>query len=160
MAKMTVTGTDQYSKAIQQMYNTAKGSIKKAVYLGAKEIADACAENIRNLPTTEGYGTEENPLRSLRPEEKDGLMNSFGLSKMRDENGWIYTKAGFSGYNDVSTYKFPNGQPNLLIARAVESGTSFRVKHPFIRPAVNQSKKKAIYAMDKQITEDLKYLGF
>lgn len=160
MATMTIRGCAEYQKALQKMLNTSEGSVKKAIYEGAKQVADACTDSIRSLPTSEGYGTQSKPLSSLRPEEKRGLEESFGLSRMQTENGFIYTKAGFSGYNDVKTKKFPQGQPNVVIARAVESGTSFRVKHPFIRPAVNRSKKQAIYAMDKQLEEDLRFLGF
>lgn len=160
MATITIKGCAEYQKALRKMLETSEGSVKKAIYEGAKQVADACTESIRSLPTSEGYGTQSKPLTSLRAKEKQGLEESFGLSKMKEENGFIYTKAGFSGYNDVQTKKYPQGQPNVVIARAVESGTSFRVKHPFIRPAVNRSKKQAINAMDKQLEEDLKFLGF
>lgn len=160
MAKMVVKGISEYQNALRKLIETSEGSVKKAVYEGAKVIADACAEGIRGLPTDEGWGTKDRPLRGLRPTEKQGLEESFGLSKIHNEDGFINTKAGFSGYNDFPTKKYPNGQPNVLIARVIESGTSFREKHPFIRPAVGRSKNKAIYYMDEQIKKDIRDKGF
>lgn len=160
MAKMVIKGISEYQNALRKLMETSEGSVKKAVYEGAKVIADACSESIRGLPTDDRWGTEDRPLRGLRHIEKQGLQKSFGLSKIRNEDGFINTKAGFSGYNDMPTKKFPNGQPNVLIARVIESGTSFREKHPFIRPAVNRSKNQAIYYMDEQLKKDIRDKGF
>ena len=63
---------------------------------------------------------------------------------MQNDNGFLNVKIGFDGYNNVRTRTYPKGQPNALIARATESGSSVRKKTPFIRPAVNASKKQAI----------------
>ena len=55
-------------------------------------------------------------------------------------------KIGFDGYNEVQTKTFPNGQPNALIARSIESGSSTREKTPFLRPALAAARKQAIEA--------------
>ena len=64
---------------------------------------------------------------------------------------------GFDGYNEVKTRKYPNGQPNALMARSIESGSSARDKYPFIRPAVQATRKQAIAAaeakLDKKIND-------
>lgn len=162
MATMQIRGVSEYLKALSRMGQSAEGSIKKAVYEGAKVVVEACAEGVKSIPVVSGkggYGTEEHPARGIHQKQKRGLEESLGISKMRSENGFINAKIGFSGYNDFTTEKYPGGQPNVLIARSVESGTSFRVKHPFMRPAVNRSKTQAIYAMDKQLREDLEFWG-
>ena len=41
------------------------------------------------------------------------------------------------------TRKYPHGQPNALIARAVISGTSFRKKNNFVGRAVKAVKAEA-----------------
>lgn len=43
-----------------------------------------------------------------------------------------------------------------MIARAVESGTSLRKKHPFVRPAVKSSRKAAEQAMIETADKEIK----
>lgn len=87
--------------------------------------------------------------------QKQGLIEGFGVSPLDNENGYINVKLGFSGYNNVKTKKYPKGQPNVLVARGIESGASDREKHPFIRTAVNKSKKPAVEAMKQTIDNDI-----
>ena len=54
----------------------------------------------------------------------------------------------FDGYNSVRTEKYPQGQPNVVIARAVNSGTTFRKRTRFVDKAVLAQKKAAEAAMD------------
>lgn len=75
---------------------------------------------------------------------------------MQNDNGYIHTKLGFAGYNTTITKSYPDGQPNLLIARAVLSGTSLRIRIPFIRKAVQRAKKRAEEAMAKRLDEEIK----
>lgn len=160
MAQMKVLGISAYMNALREAYDNAESEVEKAVYEGAKIIADECKRGIESIPIDARKGTSDNKVRGITEDQKWGLEDSFGLARIKDENGYINTKAGFSGYNTYRTAKYPQGQPNVLIARSVESGTSFREKFPFMRKAVNNSKKKAIYAMDKYITDSLKGQGF
>ena len=75
--------------------------------------------------------------------QRDGLIESFGISKMQDSNGYINVKLGFDGYNSIRTQKYPQGQPNVLIARIYENGGSTAEKQPFIKPALNKTRKAA-----------------
>lgn len=45
-----------------------------------------------------------------------------------------------------------NAKPIAVLANAINSGTSFMVKDPFIRRAINKSQKAAIAAIDAEIT--------
>ena len=105
-----------------------------------------------------GDGTYRNnilPYSRLSDKEKQGLLDGFGVSPMQDDGGYINVKLGFDGYNGVKTKKYPKGQPNALIARVTESGSSYREKTPFIRPAVNASKKQAEQAGQMKIDEKI-----
>ena len=162
MAVMKIMGVSEYMKALQNMERSAEGALKKAVYEGAKVVVEAAANGVNLIPVVSGkagFGTPEKPVQGIHRKQKQGLEESLGISKIRNEQGFVNAKIGFSGYNDFTTDKYPQGQPNVLIARAVESGTTFRKKFPFMRPAVNRSKTQAIYSMDKQIAEDLKFWG-
>ena len=75
----------------------------------------------------------------VRSDEKEDIINAFGLSKMRDEHGTISTKAGFKSGTKI---------------RAVESGTSYMRKHPVVRQAVNTAKPLAEKAMERKFREE------
>lgn len=81
-------------------------------------------------------------------------MDGLGISQMETSEGTVNVKISFDGYNAMKTKKYPKGQPNILIARAIESGTSFRQKYPFVRKAVNASRKKAQETMQKVIDDE------
>ena len=84
------------------------------------------------------------------------MIASFGLSPMRDDNGYVNTKAGFDGYGRHQTPSFPNGVPNAVVARSCESGTSWMKKQPFMRKSVNGARAVAVAAMAAKFDEEIK----
>jgi hypothetical protein len=60
------------------------------------------------------------------------------------------------GYNNVITKKYPKGQPNNMIARSCESGSSSMIKQPFMRTAVNASRSRAEQKMAEILTAEIK----
>ena len=140
--------------------NTEK-IIGKAVYAGAGVIADAVRQSVNSLPivsSKESFGTPSKPISGVTTSQKKGLLDGLGISKMRTENGYYHVKVGFNGYNRTKTKKYPSGQPNILIARSVENGTSFRVKQPFVSPAVRRAKKTAEQKMKEVLDEEINRL--
>lgn len=157
MATLKMQGLDEYIEMLSKLEGATNGFIKRAVYDGAAVVADAVSAAIDNLPEVEGYQPPaELPIRGVTREQKRGLKEGLGLTKMQDENGYINTKLGFNGYNSVKTKRFPQGQPNALIARAINSGSSARSKNPFVNNAVRSSQGKAEAAMAARFDEDLK----
>ena len=133
----------------------------KAIYAGAKIIADEVKKNLNALNVT----TDELAMAAYRKQEpthlneraKKGLIESFGTTKMEQDSGGLFNvKIGFDGYNDVKTKKYPKGQPNQLIARSVESGSTSTIKQPFMRKAVNATRKQAEDKMAEIIDEEIK----
>lgn len=118
----------------------------------AKVVADEVKANLIALPSvpdTEGlkaFASEPQQKIPITKAQKWGLVHSFGIASLRNEGGFIHVKIGFDGYNEVQTKTFPNGQPNALIARSIESGSSTREKTPFLRPALAAARKQAIEA--------------
>ena len=149
MAKMTLQGFEEYELKISRLAAAAKDYvIKKTVYEGADVVADAVKASIMSLPVIHGWGTENHPLPGgVTATQKEGLISGFGISPMRDDGGYVNVKLGFDGYNAQETEKYPTGQPNQLVARGTESGTSWKRPHPFVRPAVQKSKAAAIAKM-------------
>lgn len=157
MAKLTIQGTDEYLKQLQIMDKEADGMIKRAVYEGAAVVLDAIEKSIESLPTHDFvYVYNDQDIRALTPAQKQGLLDGLGAAKMRNDNGFINTKIGFDGYNSVKTKKYPKGQPNSLIARAMESGSSVRPKTRFVTNAVKPVVDRAEQAMANSLDKDIK----
>lgn len=149
-------GIDQYITQLQNLEFTATDSIGKAIYHGADIVADAIKANIESLPTDDGYADDGEKLHGIKTIQKTGLIKGFGIAKQQNERGYINVKVGFHGYNALKTKTFPNGQPNAMIARTIESGNSFTQKHPFVRPAVNATRDAAERKMAEIIDEEVK----
>ena len=156
MAKFEFDGLDEYLKTLRTMDGKTNGLIKRAVYDGAAEVAKSVKSAIEGLPEVDGYTKPYDlPVKGVTAEQKRGLINGMGLSQMNNDGGFINTKLGFDGYNSVKTKKFPNGQPNALIARSVNSGSSTRQKIPFVNNAVKSAKARAEKAMASRFDADI-----
>ena len=130
--------------------------IGKAVYAGAGIVADAIKDSIKALPIVRGYGTESDPLPGgVTAPQKAGLIDGLGIAPMQNDMGYLNVKIGFDGYNATETEQYPFGQPNQLVARGVESGTSWKQKKPFIRPAINASKSRAEAEMARILDQEI-----
>lgn len=144
-------GFNEYLAQLSKLSDQSLEICKAAVYDGAGVVADAVREGVRSIPINNGYGTTAMPIDGVTAKQKAGLLEGLGISPMEEENGYVHVKIGFDGYNSLKTKKYPNGQPNSLIMRAVESGTSFRAKNPVVSKATRSAKEKAEEAMRKSI---------
>ncbi len=153
MAKFEFKGIDTYIKKLNKMQAVTKDAIiGRTTYAGAAIVADKVRAAIQSLP--EGKESDAD-TGAVTPAQKRGLLDGFGISPMETEDGFTNVKLGFDGYNSVKTKKYPNGQPNVLIARAVNSGTSFRKKTKFVDKAVTASRKSAERAMDETCNREI-----
>lgn len=158
MPKLDVSGIGEFSSFLSSLEREINGILKMGIYNGADIIADTVRASIEALPIDHGKATEERKLNGINEIQKRGLLDNFGISPMDDKGGFINVKIGFSGYNDIKTKQFPKGQPNVLVARSIESGSSVSQKTPFVRPALNRSKKQAIEAVQQTVTNEVKKL--
>lgn len=157
--KLRIKTSAEYAAKLNKLGSNADIIAKKSIYKAASIVADEIKKNIKKIPLDNGYGTESDKIRGVSNKQKADLIDGFGITPIKfDEYGGINAKIGFDGYGSIATKKYPQGVPNQLLARSVESGTSFREKTPFVRPAVNKARKKAIETMDKTIEEEIKKL--
>lgn len=157
--KLTVgKGMDQYLSQLQNLEFDAPEAVRDAVFEGAKIVADAVKDSINSLPTDDSPYQEY--ITAPRTVQKKGLAvrargTGFGISPMRNDNGYIHVKLGFDGYNTMRTKQHPGGQPNAMIARVFESGNSFTRKLSFVSKATRASKdaaeRKMAETIDKRI---------
>ena len=136
MATIRFSGIDKYLYQLEQLGQRSRGICKMAVYDGAAIVADQVRENLE---------------RVLSPDATGQLEASMGISKMRDDNGYINVVIGFDGYDD-------KGVANQLKANVLESGSSKQQKRPFMRPAVNTSRKRAEAAMAETLDREIEKL--
>lgn len=156
MAKLQFKGLEEYEGKLLQLKNLSSDMIGEAVFEGAAVIADAVKQNIQSIPIDDRYAANGSTLYGITSQQKQGLIDGFGIAPMQDDSGYLNVKLGFNGYNSVKTKSYPNGQPNSVIARSVNSGTSFRQRYPFVDNAVNSHKSQAEQAMKKKLDESIK----
>lgn len=163
MAKMTIgVGIEQYLAQLKNLEFESPHIAGKAVYEGAKIVADALKQEIEALPVEESRKRSGDDMaHGVTMAQKKGLRfkndgGGTGIAKMRADGSFYNVKIGFHGYNGTATKKYPNGQPNAMIARSVESGTSFRRKNPFISRAVRKSRAAAEKKMAQVVDEEVK----
>lgn len=160
MARVSFKRDSEYALALEKLeFTAAQGELlEKAAKAGAQPVADEIRRRLDNLPT--------DTFRLLQPGEKFtglpivhhlDLLDGFGVTPPdRDRKGFVHVKVGWDGYGSFPTKAYPQGLPNQLLARAVESGSSVREKTPFVRPAVNATRKQAVDEMEKVIVDGLK----
>lgn len=157
--KVKFDGLESYIDKLEKAGKSANGLAKRALYDGAAVMADALRDATESLPTQEDrYVPEPFPIGDITDAQKEGLLNGIGITTMKEDGkSNITVKVGFDGYNSVRTVKYPNGQPNRLIANAINSGTSRRPKRNFVGNA-KKAKKNAEAAMIARFDEDTKQI--
>lgn len=124
---------EDYSAILSALANDFDNVAKMAIYEGAKIAADEITAELESKHSVSG-----------------DLAKSMGIATMdKDKKGNWNTKIGFTGYDQ-------KGVPNVIKARVLESGSSTRAKKPFVRPAMNRARNKAIAAMEKTVDEKIK----
>jgi HK97 gp10 family phage protein len=160
MAKMTIRGTDELELQLSKLGKMTTEIAKDVVMAGAQPVADEIRADLRSLPVDKPRylesGDEYNVVTKFQLKDLD---DSLGITPPDvDRFGNVNTKVGFDGYGSYPTEQYPKGLPNQLLARAIESGSSVRKKNPFIRKAVNRSKKKSLEEMQKKFDEEIELI--
>ena len=162
MPKIEVKGIDNYISMLNKVSKNTEEVLNKALYEGAGVMANEIKHNIEALPAvTEDYNLnayKKGEKSKLSIKQKKGLLNSLGIAPFDKNGGVVDTHIGFDGYNGIKTKKYPKGQPNVMIARIVESGSSYFRKTPIIRKAVKGGKTKAEETMAKVIDDEISRL--
>lgn len=151
MARMQIKTGDTYLAKIAKLSLLTRDQVcGKAIYAGAAVAADAVREEIKALPTDDRFVRGGDKLAGPGSKQKEWLLNSLGITPMEDDGkGFLNVKIGFDGYNQIKSKRWPKGQPNQMVARSVERGTSFMTPNPFMKTAVAKARKRAKAAMEK-----------
>ena len=134
MAKITFKLGDYASKLVK-LGSEYEDVARQAVYEGAAIVADEIRNNLEHVISDEATGE---------------LLDSLGITPIEmDKRGNFNAKVGFDGYDS-------KGVPNQLKARVLESGSSKQKKRPYVRPAVNATRKKVEHTMARVVDEAVK----
>lgn len=149
MATIQVKDGDDFTMRLSRLSLRVKEDvIGAALYAGGNVAANLVRQELESVPTDEGWGTTEKPIKGPKAVQKTALLQSLGIASMREDGSGFYDiKIGFDGYNSTKTKRWPRGQPNQMIARSVESGTTFMTKNPFLKRAAAKARKQAVAAM-------------
>ena len=162
MANFQFEGVDDLIAEYSKLYDNTEEMIGKAIYQGAGVVFKSIQQAVDGINTDDSheFGTSDNPKSGPTSIQKQGLIHSLGIAKMRNDGGFRNVKIGFDGYNYVKTKTWPKGQPNAMVARSIESGTSWMSRQPFMRKAENSSKRRCEQVMadtiDKELTKIVK----
>ena len=142
---------DNFLKDLDTRSKEFKDMAGASLYQGAKIMADELRERIKALPERPRSAKKGEMLRGVTKQQKQALLDHMGIAKMQNIDGSYNLKIGFYGYDDDVTKAYPKGHPISMIARSVESGTSFLQKTPFIRPTYQSAHAEAEKAMQSEL---------
>lgn len=147
--------TTQYLEGIENGVGKAVGP---ALYKAAGIVADAVSAAIQGIRTEPFHFVKEGERKRLAsPQEKAALgQGKFGIAKWKKNGAEITTAIGMSnsGYAEIKgAGKNSKGKtvPVPVIARSIDSGTSFMQKQPFLRNALKKAGGEAISVMSAEI---------
>lgn len=148
---MKVDGMTEVSDLLGKLEQQAPAVAAQALYDGAGIMAGEIrkgAESIRTAPFKYAHGSTRLPS----PEEKEIVVAAgAGIAKFSKNGTEVDTSVGYrnAGYAMLGEKQKPIPQ----IVNAINSGTSFMQKQPFVRKAASQGAPKAIRAMKAKIEE-------
>ena len=134
MAKAVMMMDEDFAIKLSRLDTDIEAIAKKAIYAGAKIVADAMKVNLEAILSDKATGE---------------LVKAMGITPIGMLGSEWSAHIGFDGYDS-------NGVAFQLIARVIESGSSNdnRPKKPFVRKTMNQTKTKVAAAMQAVVEEE------
>lgn len=150
--EMKVDGMAEVSEALEKLEKNAAGAAAMGLYEGAGIMANEVNQSAAAIRTEEfHYAVFPGATSRLpSPEEKEIVLQAAaGIAKFKKDGTEVDTSVGFSnaGYAQLKGRTVPVP----VIVNAINSGTSFMKKQPFIRKAASKGAPKAIKAMKEKI---------
>ena len=152
---MKTVGLDKVMSTLAKLNKDAGKVAAESLYEGAGIIADAFASAAKSIRTEPFKGKRDQRLPS--PEEKAAIIGKTGIAKFEANGSEVNTLIGVSG---AAGYADIGGKPKAvrLIARAINSGTSFMPEQPVFQKAKNAARgpaKAAIVKKAKDMLEEI-----
>ena len=156
--QMKVDGMTEISELLGQMEERAPAVAAKALYEGAGVMADSVQKGVETIRTAPFEYAKNGQTRLPSPEEKEIVRTAaIGIAKFNKNGTEVDTSVGFrnAGYAELKGKMVPIPK----IVNAINSGTSFMKKQPFVRKSASQATNKALEAMRKCIEAEFEAIG-
>lgn len=154
-----MSGLEELSSVLGKLGEEAPHVAARGLYDGAAVVADKVSHAVQGIATKRfKYPAPPGKRRMPSPEEKALITGAkHGVAKFRYTGTEIQTSVGYqnAGYGSVNGKTKPVPQ----VANAINSGTSFMAKQPFMRKAFSTSKQAALAAIEKTILEEIDKLS-
>lgn len=158
MPTWNVKGLDELITKMNRLEIDCTMAIEKSLYDGAGVFAKAVSSELDNIPVDNNVVHDGEIKRGPSQIQLNGLKASLGIAPFRQKLGEINTSIGFDGRNNLVTKKWPSGQPNQLVAKEVNSGTSYMRKNPFMTRARRKAKQPAFDKMKQTFEKEIEKL--
>ena len=155
-----VEGMNELIRSMEKLPEKAAKVAAEALYEGAGIVADKVSGAVNGIATEPFKYATGGRTRKPSPEEKALVAGAkHGIAKFRKNGVSVQTSVGYqnAGYGTINGKTKPIPQ----IANAINSGTSFMQKQPFMRKAFSQSKgpaqaaiERAIHARENELNPD------
>lgn len=158
MAHMGVEGMEEFIELLIQTDKQTERMCGRSIYPGAKIISNAVKSALKSVRTDDSYhrfARRYGRKHGITTKQLQGLIESMGIAKIKHRAGTYDVKLGFDGYNDIISTKWPKGQPNAMIARSLNKGTSFLQAQPFMDTTVEQKRQAVEEAIRNQFDKEL-----
>ena len=156
--QMKVDGLEEISTLLTQMEERAPAAAAKGLYQGAGIMSEAIRRGAAAIQTAPFKYAKEGDTRLPSPEEKE-IVESVGVGIAKfDKNGTeVDTSVGYrnAGYAELGGRLKPIPQ----IVNAINSGTSFMRKQPFVRKAANAAAPRAMEAIKAAIEAEFEAMN-
>ena len=163
MSHIRVEGMEEYLSLLDLNYKQLERICGRSIYPGAGYIYKECRKRLEAVRTddhlfkfAEQYGRKR---RGITTRQKQGLIESLGIAPLMNKRGGVFdVKLGFDGYNDIVSTKYPKGQPNAMIARSLNKGTSFMEAQPFMDQTIEAARHPVEDKIEAQFYKELERL--
>jgi HK97 gp10 family phage protein len=142
-----VEGMNELIRSMEKLPEKAAKVAAEALYEGAGIVADKVSSAVNGIATEPFKYAKGGRMRKPSPEEKALVAGAkHGVAKFRKNGVSVQTSVGYqnAGYGTINGKTKPIPQ----IANAINSGTSFMQRQPFMRKAFSQSRGPAQAAIE------------
>ena len=160
MAKLSVTGLDEYITNLRNMNTELRNINRGALGEGAKVAAEAVRDALDSLPIHPDrpiHGRQHDErLSGVTESEYAQICNNFGIAKHKSTGSGWNTSVGFHGTVHTPSAKYGDEVPTCLLVQAVDQGTEFRKPVRVVSKASRSCKSDVVNAIEKYIDEHVK----
>ena len=151
---MKLEGADELGIILEALGNKAESVAKQSLYEGARIMADGYAKAAESIRTEPFRGKKD--MRLPSPLEKTAVVGRTGIARFNATGSEVDTVIGIEADGYVMIWN--RKKAVRLIARSINSGTSFMKKQPVFRKAkttFTQSASQAIVDKAEQLYDEI-----